>query len=71
MPPPSFARLESIVALDGTRRATFRVGDRAIALVEGDAIAGREVALIENQAVTLVRDGVAKRVRLGVETPLD
>ncbi len=71
MPSPYSARLESIVALDGTRRATFRVGDRSIALVEGDQLGGRTVALIGNDEVTLVGGGVAARVRLGFETPLE
>jgi len=69
--PPSFARLESIVALDGIRRATFRVGDRSIALVEGDEIGGRAIAMIANDEVALVGSGVAERVRLGAQTPLD
>jgi transcriptional regulator with XRE-family HTH domain len=69
--PPTLARLESIVALDGVRRATFRVGDRSIALVEGDEIGGRAIALIANDEVALVRGGVAERVRLGSETPID
>lgn len=70
MPPPEHARLESIVALDGTRRATFRVGDRSIALVEGDELGGRTVALIGNDEVALVGGGVATRVRLGFDTPI-
>jgi transcriptional regulator with XRE-family HTH domain len=71
LPPPAFARLESIVALDGVRRATFRVGDRSIALVEGDALGGRTVATIGNRDVTLVGEGAPKRVRLGFDAPLD
>lgn len=71
MPGPSLARLESIVALDGTRRASFRVGDRSIALVEGDAIGGRAVAEIANDEVMLVGGGSPRRVRLGSEIPLD
>lgn len=71
MPPPSYARLESIVSLDGVRRATFRMGDRSIALVEGDAIGGRAVGEIANSEVTLVGEGAPKRVRLGAEIPVD
>jgi transcriptional regulator with XRE-family HTH domain len=71
MPPPSYARLESIVSLDGIRRATFRMGDRSIALVEGDAIGGRAVGEIANSEVTLVGEGAPKRVRLGAEIPVD
>lgn len=71
MPAPMRARLEGIVALDGARRATFRVGDRSVALSEGDEIGGRAVALIADDEVTLVGGGVASRVRLGFETPLD
>jgi hypothetical protein len=71
MPAPSMARLESIVALDGVRRASFRVGDRSISLVEGDEIGGRSVALIGNNEVTLVGGGVAARVRLGFDAPLE
>ena len=70
-PVAAHARLESIVALDGTRRATFRVGDRSITLVEGDALGGRTLSLIGNDEVALIADGVATRVRLGFETPLD
>lgn len=71
MPPPSYARLESIVSLDGIRRATFRMGDRSIALVEGDAIGGRAVGEIANSEVTLVGQGAPKRVRLGAEIPVE
>ena len=71
MPPPSYARLESIVSLDGVRRATFRMGDRSIALVEGDAIGGRAVGQIANSEVTLVGEGAPKRVRLGAEIPVE
>lgn len=71
MPAPSLARLESIVALDGTRRATFRVGDRSIALVEGDALGTRAVGEILNDEVMLVGSGAPRRVRLGSETPLE
>lgn len=71
MPPTSRARLESIVALDGTRRATFRVGDRSITLVEGDDLGGRTLTLIGNDEVALVGGGVATRVRLGFDAPLD
>ena len=71
MPASSMARLESIVALDGVRRASFRVGDRSISLVEGDEIGGRSVALIGNDEVTLVGGGVAARVRLGFDAPLE
>lgn len=71
MPPPSYARLESIVALDGIRRATFRMGDRSIALVEGDAIGRRAVGEIANSEVMLVGVGAPKRVRLGAEIPVE
>jgi len=71
MPAPSFARLESIVALDGVKRATFRVGDRSIALVEGDQIGGRTVVAIANHDVMLAGGGVQRRVRLGSETPIE
>jgi transcriptional regulator with XRE-family HTH domain len=71
MPAPSTARLESIVALGGVRRASFRVGDRSISLVEGDEIGGRSVALIGNDEVTLVGGGVAARVRLGFDTAIE
>jgi transcriptional regulator with XRE-family HTH domain len=64
------ARLESIIALDGIRRASFRVGDRSITLVEGDQLGARAIALIGNDEVTLVGSGEAMRVRLGFETPL-
>jgi hypothetical protein len=66
------ARLESIVSLDGVRRASFRVGDRTIALVEGDQLGARAVAKIANEDVTLVGgDGGSRRIPLGFETPLD
>ncbi len=68
--PSSAARLESIVSLDGIRRATFRVGDRSIALVEGDEIGGRAIAMIANDEVAVVGSGVAERVRLGAEMRL-
>ncbi len=71
MPAPMRARLEAIVALDGARRATFRVGDRSVALAEGDEIGGRAVALIGDEEVTLVGGGIASRVRLGFEAPLE
>jgi hypothetical protein len=71
MPAPMLARLESIVALDGVRRASFRVGDRSIALVEGDEIGGRAVVAIANDEVTLAGGGTQRRVRLGFETPLE
>jgi DNA-binding transcriptional regulator YiaG len=66
------ARLESIVSLDGIRRASFRVGDRSIALVEGDQLGAHAVAKIANEDVTLVggADG-PHRVPLGFETPLE
>jgi transcriptional regulator with XRE-family HTH domain len=70
MPAPAFARLESIVVLDGVKRATFRVGDRSIALVEGDQLGGRTVVAIANRDVELAGGGVQRRVRLGSETPL-
>ena len=68
--PPAVARLESIVSLDGVRRATFRVGDRSIALVEGDDFGGRTIAMIGNDEVALVGGGVAERVRLGSDTAI-
>ncbi|MCC6765924.1 MAG: helix-turn-helix transcriptional regulator [Deltaproteobacteria bacterium] len=71
MPAPMHARLEAIVALDGTRRATFRVGDRSLALAEGDEIGGRAVALIGDDEVTLVGGGIASRVQLGFDAPLE
>jgi transcriptional regulator with XRE-family HTH domain len=71
MPAPELARLESIVALDGVKRATFRVGDRSIALVEGDQLGGRTVVAIANRDVMLAGGGVQRRVRLGSETPLE
>jgi hypothetical protein len=71
MPAPAFARLESIVALDGVKRATFRVGDRSIALVEGDQLGARTVVAIANHDVMLAGSGVQRRVRLGAETPLE
>ena len=71
-PAALLARLESIVSLDGVRRASFRVGDRTIALVEGDQLGARAVAKIANEDVTLVGgDGGARRIQLGFETPLD
>jgi transcriptional regulator with XRE-family HTH domain len=71
VPATSLARLESIVALDGIRRAGFHVGDRSISLVEGDEIGGRAIAAIGNDEVTLVGGGAQRRVRLGSETPLE
>jgi transcriptional regulator with XRE-family HTH domain len=66
------ARLESIVALDGVRRASFRVGDRSIALVEGDQLGARAIAKIANEDVTLVGGGDGpQRVPLGFETPVE
>jgi transcriptional regulator with XRE-family HTH domain len=67
----SVARLESIVSLDGVRRATFRVGDRSLALVEGDQIGGRSIARIADEDVTLVGGGTPHRVRLGFDAPLE
>ena len=69
--PPPVARLESIVALDGVRRASFRVGDRSIALVEGDTIGASAVARIANDEVTLVGNGAPRRIALGSDTPLE
>jgi hypothetical protein len=37
LPFSQLARPKSIVQIDGTRRATFRVGDRSIALVTRSA----------------------------------
>jgi len=70
MPAPATARLEGITAIRGVRRASFRVGDRTIALGEGDEIGGRAIAVIGDDQVALVGGGVAARVRLGFETPL-
>jgi hypothetical protein len=72
VPSVLLARLESIVSLDGIRRASFRVGDRSIALVEGDQLGGRAVAEIADEDVTLVGgDDGPRRVRLGFETPVE
>jgi transcriptional regulator with XRE-family HTH domain len=71
-PAALLARLESIVSLDGIRRASFRVGDRTIALVEGDQLGASAVAKIANEDVTLVGgDGGSRRVPLGFETPVE
>ncbi len=71
LPPPTMARLESIVALDGTRRASFRVGDRSIALVEGDTIGAHAVGEIANDTVTLTGGKAARKVRLGADAPIE
>ncbi len=70
-PAVQLARLESIVALDGIRRASFRVGDRSITLVEGDQLGAQAIAEIANDEVRLVNGGISTRVRLGFETPVE
>jgi transcriptional regulator with XRE-family HTH domain len=63
---PQVARLESILAVNGTGRATFRTGSDTVTVIIGDELGTLRVAAIGGDGVTLVdAAGGARRVRLG------
>ena len=66
------ARLESIVALGGNGRATFRTANDAVTVTEGEWLGSRQVAHIESDAVNLIdHDGVRSRVHVGQQITFD
>ena len=71
MPAP-LARLESIVMIGGTHRATFRTETAFVTVTEGGWLGGRQVGLIRTDHVELVNGaGKTRTVRAGSPTLLD
>jgi transcriptional regulator with XRE-family HTH domain len=66
------ARLESVMAIGGAGRATFRTANDAVTVVTGEWLGGQRVAAITADDVTLVdRAGTSHRVQVGQHTPFD
>lgn len=66
------ARLESVMAVGGVGRATFRTANDAVTVVSGDALGVLRVDSITTDAVTLVdRHGDRRRVQVGQHTSFD
>jgi hypothetical protein len=66
------ARLESVVMIGDTHRATFRVAGDSVTLVEGDWLGQQQIAGIGTRSVTLVgRAGGTRTVPLGQDTAIE
>lgn len=71
-PAPRFARLEGVMVLGDDRRATFRLDDERVTVVEGESIGGRRANRIDADGVELVdASGTVHALRLGGDLPLD
>jgi transcriptional regulator with XRE-family HTH domain len=70
--PPPVARLESVIIIGDTSRATFRTGDGPVTIMEGSWLGRQQVETIAGDRVTLVNPaGETRTVRLGSQTPLE
>jgi transcriptional regulator with XRE-family HTH domain len=70
--PPVTARLESVIAIGGAARATFRTANDAVTVTGGEWLGSRQIADIESDGVTLVdRAGVRHRVHIGQRITLE
>ena len=68
---PAVARLDSVVRIGDSRRATFRTANDSVTVLEGEWLGSQQVGTIGTDAVTLVgRDGDTRVVRVGQRTTL-
>jgi transcriptional regulator with XRE-family HTH domain len=69
---PTAARLESVMAIGGAGRATFRTANDTVTVILGEWLGGQRVVAIDSNAVTLVdRAGEHHRVQVGQHAPFD
>jgi transcriptional regulator with XRE-family HTH domain len=66
------ARLESILTIGGTARATFRTANDAVTVETGEWLGSQQISRIADDGVTLLdRDGIQRRVRIGQQINFD
>ncbi len=66
------ARLESVMAIGGAGRATFRTANDAVTVAPGEWLGGLRVVAVGSDGVTLVdRQGDRHRVQVGQHAPSD
>ena len=71
-PNGAYLRLEGVMVLGVDRRATFRVDDERVTVVEDESIGGRCPSRIDADGVELVdASGTVHALRLGGDLPLD
>jgi len=66
------ARLESVLTIGGSARATFRTANDAVTVETGEWLGSQQISRIADDGVTLLdRDGVQRRVHVGQQINFD